>query len=159
MSKCGKGFLPECEYFSTGGCTTPFNCVYKVEECGQSTVFTSGDANNLSGIEKFFIALSKGGVLPQEPMNYDGAAMKAYISYLEFENLRLQEKLAQSIELPCVQCVKTRTWINMTEFGDIIYEWAVVYRNNLGEFVVETCRSKEEAERRLKEVSSPISLL
>ena len=31
MSKCGKSFLPECEYFTTGGCVSPFNCPYKIE--------------------------------------------------------------------------------------------------------------------------------
>lgn len=31
MSKCGKGCMPECEYFTTGGCISPFNCQYKIE--------------------------------------------------------------------------------------------------------------------------------
>ena len=31
MSKCGKGCMPECEYFTTGGCISPFNCLYKME--------------------------------------------------------------------------------------------------------------------------------
>lgn len=31
MTKCGKSFLPECEYFTTGGCISPFNCPYKIE--------------------------------------------------------------------------------------------------------------------------------
>ena len=31
MTKCGKSFLPECEYFATNGCVSPFNCPYKVE--------------------------------------------------------------------------------------------------------------------------------
>ncbi len=31
MSKCGKGCMPECEYFTTGGCISPFNCPYKIE--------------------------------------------------------------------------------------------------------------------------------
>ena len=95
MSKCGKGCLPECEYFTTGGCISPFNCAYKIEEYNQNTVFTNGDINNLSGIEKFFINTVKNGALPQEPMNYDGAAMKAYISYLENENERLRTENAK----------------------------------------------------------------
>lgn len=32
MTRCGKSFLPECEYFTTGGCVSPFNCSYKAEE-------------------------------------------------------------------------------------------------------------------------------
>lgn len=31
MTKCGKSFMPECEYFTTGGCMSPFNCPYKAE--------------------------------------------------------------------------------------------------------------------------------
>ena len=31
MNKCGKGCMPECEYFTTGGCISPFNCMYKIE--------------------------------------------------------------------------------------------------------------------------------
>lgn len=101
MVKCGKCCMPECEYFTTGGCISPFNCVYKIEEHNQNTVFTSGDTNALSGIEKFFIKTVKSGVLPQEPMNYDGAAMKAYISYLESENDALREQISKMIMPPC----------------------------------------------------------
>lgn len=32
MKKCGKSFMPECEYFTTGGCVSPFNCPYKIEQ-------------------------------------------------------------------------------------------------------------------------------
>lgn len=31
MAKCGKGCMPECEYFTTGGCISPFSCPYKIE--------------------------------------------------------------------------------------------------------------------------------
>ena len=31
MNKCGKSFMPECKYFTTGGCVSPFNCPYKFE--------------------------------------------------------------------------------------------------------------------------------
>lgn len=31
MTKCRKLDLPECEYFTTGGCGSLFNCPYKVE--------------------------------------------------------------------------------------------------------------------------------
>lgn len=41
MSKCGKGCMPECEYFITGGCISPFNCMYK-EESGYINSATSG---------------------------------------------------------------------------------------------------------------------
>ena len=41
MAKCGKGCMPECEYFTTGGCISPFNCMYK-EESGYINSATSG---------------------------------------------------------------------------------------------------------------------
>ena len=41
MTKCGKGCMPECEYFTTGGCISPFNCMYK-EESGYINSATSG---------------------------------------------------------------------------------------------------------------------
>lgn len=63
-------------------------------------IFTSGDTDSLSGIQKFFISVVKTGILPQEPMNYDGAAMKVYISYLETENAALRERLENAVEFP-----------------------------------------------------------
>lgn len=41
MAKCGKGCMPECKYFTTGGCISPFNCMYK-EESGYIISATSG---------------------------------------------------------------------------------------------------------------------
>lgn len=95
MIKCGKGCMPECEYFTTAGCVSPFNCPYKIEEHNQCTISTSGNTDFLSGIEKFFINVVKSGVLPQEPMNYDAASMKIYIAYLEEENEKLKEMLKE----------------------------------------------------------------
>lgn len=123
MSKCGKGCMPECEYFTTAGCISPFNCVYKIEEHNQNTVFTNGDTNALSGIEKFFINIVKNGALPQEPMNYDGAAMKAYISYLESENAELRARLDKAVELPCIRECNADTHLIelcwLTKYGTI----------------------------------------
>lgn len=31
MAKCSKGCMPECEYFTTDGCISQFNCIYKIE--------------------------------------------------------------------------------------------------------------------------------
>lgn len=44
MNKCGKSFMPECEYFTTGGCVSPFNCPYK-GACGSVTTGTSTTLN------------------------------------------------------------------------------------------------------------------
>ena len=32
MTKCGKSVMPECKYFTTGGCMALFNCIYQVED-------------------------------------------------------------------------------------------------------------------------------
>ena len=45
MNKCGKSFMPECEYFTTGGCVSPFNCPYK-GACGSVTTGTSTSFNS-----------------------------------------------------------------------------------------------------------------
>lgn len=41
MAECGKGCMPECEYFTSAGCISPFNCMYK-EESGYINSATSG---------------------------------------------------------------------------------------------------------------------
>lgn len=40
MIKCGKGCLPECEYFTTGGCISLFNCPYQEKVLTYTTVTT-----------------------------------------------------------------------------------------------------------------------
>lgn len=101
MAKCGKGCMPECQYFTTGGCVSPFNCPYKIEENYQNSAFTSGNSNFLNGIEKWFMQLVEEGKIPQTPMNYDMASYKAYVAHLEAENAALRERLEKTGELPC----------------------------------------------------------
>lgn len=96
MTKCGKGCMPECEYFITSGCISPFNCPYKIEENYQNSAFTSGNSNFLSGIEKWFMQLVEEGKIPQTPMNYDMASYKAYVAHLEAENAALRERLKKN---------------------------------------------------------------
>lgn len=105
MTKCGKGLLPECEYYTSAGCVSPFNCPYKVEEVSINSATTTPD----TGIQKYFQGLVKGGIIPQEPVNYDAATLKIYIAQLEAENAELRARLRTAAELPC-------------EIGDTIYE-------------------------------------
>lgn len=99
MSKCGKGCMPECEYFTTGGCILPFNCPYKVEEvylnsatstpayyAGTSYTEAQPDESE-SGIRKWYRES-----VGHEPANYDAAALKAYITHLEEENKELKHR-------------------------------------------------------------------
>lgn len=116
MTKCGKGCTPECEYFVTCGCISPFNCLYKVEEtysnsatsntaCYAGTSYTEAQPDESeAGIRKWY-RKSVG----HEPANYDAAALKAYIAHLEAENAELQEKdikCADSVDEMIAMCDK-----------------------------------------------------
>lgn len=107
MVKCGKGCMPECEYFTTGGCISPFNCPYKIETGYINTAtsvigsYTQGkDDLNEPKIKKWFRSLVDEGKIQQEPMNYDAATLQIYIDHLEKENAALRERLEKAVELP-----------------------------------------------------------
>lgn len=103
MSKCGKGCMPECKYFTTGGCISPFNCLYKVEEiysnsatstpayyAGTSYTEAQPDESE-SGIRKWYRES-----VGHEPANYDAATLKIYIAHLEAENAELRARLEKA---------------------------------------------------------------
>ena len=83
MTKCGKSILPECEYFATNGCVSPFNCPYKVENESITTA-TSTPCN----------------LYPPE------TDKDKEISRLQAENAELRARLDKAIELPS----KDRVW-------------------------------------------------
>ena len=101
MSKCGKGCLPECEYFTTGGCISPFNCMYK-EESGYINSATSGTVIYTGGMN-----------MTNEEMIENLKCVIADISeqceQLKAENAALRERLEKAVELPC-------------KIGDEVYE-------------------------------------
>ena len=116
MSKCGKGCMPECQYFTTGGCISPFNCMYKVEgiysnsatsntACYAGTSYTEAQPDESeAGIRKWYREQ-----VGHEPANYDAAALKAYIAHLEVQNAELQEKdikCADSVDEMIAMCDK-----------------------------------------------------
>lgn len=110
MAKCGKGCMPECEYFTTGGCISPFNCPYKIEtgyiNSATSVIgsYTQGkDDLNEPKIKKWFRSLVEEGKIQQEPMNYDAATLQIYIDHLEKENAALRERLEKSVALPRIE--------------------------------------------------------
>lgn len=72
------------------------------------------------------------------------------------ENAELRARLEKAVELPCVKAVKTKEWVDKVEVGDTIWEWAVVYIDRQGEFVVEPCRSKTAAEIKFKKLKGDI---
>lgn len=90
MSKCGKGCMPECEYFTTGGCISPFNCMYK-EESGYINSATSGTVIYTGGMN-----------MPDEKMIENLKCVIADISeqceLLKAENATLHERLDKAVD-------------------------------------------------------------
>lgn len=78
MTKCRKSFMPECEYFATNGCVSPFNCPYKVEN--ESITTATSTPCNLYPLE---------------------TDKDKEISRLQAENAALRERLEKAVELPC----------------------------------------------------------
>ena len=93
MSKCGKGCMPECEHFTTGGCISPFNCMYK-EESGYINSATSGTVIYIGGMN-----------MTNEEMIENLKCVIADIfeqcEQLKSENAALRERLGNAVELPC----------------------------------------------------------
>ena len=92
MSKCGKGCMPECKYFTTGGCISPFNCMYK-EESGYINSATSGKVFYTGGMN-----------MTNEEMIENLKCVIADIfeqcEQLKAENAELRAKLEKAVELP-----------------------------------------------------------
>lgn len=99
MNKCGKSFMPECEYFTTGGCVSPFNCPYK---CEQETI-TTATSTPLNP-----------NVIYTTETNKD-----AEIARLTSENIALHERLKK--ELP----VKIGDIVYYIGFSTIPEDWEV----------------------------------
>ena len=69
--------------------------------------------------KEFFQNLVESGVISQEPINYDAATLKMYITYLEAENAALRERLKKAVELEnkinngeLVDAIWFKSWIN-----------------------------------------------
>lgn len=149
MVKCGKGCMPECQFFTTGGCISPFNCTYKVETGYINTAtsvigsYTQGkDDLNEHKINKWFRSLVDEGKIQQEPMNYDAATLQIYIDHLEKENAALRERLEKAVELPSIRK-------HFTKDG-VVYE--LVYKDDLGFVHTKWCDRDDIAEVRLAEL-------
>lgn len=98
MSKCGKGCMPECEYFTTGGCISPFNCMYK-EESGYINSATSGTVIYTGGMN-----------MTNEEMIENLKCVIADIfeqcEQLKAENAALRERLEKAVELPATVMIE-----------------------------------------------------
>lgn len=85
MSKCGKGCMPECGYFTTGGCISPFNCPYKIE---------TGYINSTTSIPTY---MEQYNGMSDDDVKH----LKAEIARLTAENAELRARLEKAEELPC----------------------------------------------------------
>lgn len=101
MSKCGKGCMPECEYFTTGGCISPFNCQYKIETgyINSATSIPTYMEKQMSmtaeEIEHCLERFTMGKTT--DVMNFDYAGTLAYIQRLKVENAALRERLGEAV--------------------------------------------------------------
>ena len=102
MSKCGKGCMPECEYFTTGGCISPFNCMYK-EESGYINSATSGKVFYTGGMN-----MTNEEMI--ENLKCVIADISAQCKQLESENTALRERLnitKMALEYACLETLQS----------------------------------------------------
>ena len=166
MAKCGKGCMPECQYFTTGGCISPFNCPYKIE-----TGYINSATSTPDSLTDLLIEFDEMGFAPTTPcpnseeyaIGWRGKVRKE-IERLKSENAALKERLEKAVELPCKR--KRLLWGDKDKetllcpdcltdlMGGIGDETFVVQCPNCGCFVdcmVEPIPFTESAEARLKE--------
>lgn len=133
MNKCGKSFLPECEYFTTGGCISPFNCPYKTEHESITTATSTPLNSNV--------------------IYTDETYKDKEIARLTAENEKLRAKLVSAVELPTMSEFKI---VDLhTNFYQISY--AVLYKSN-GNLYIYQCFDKDKAEARLAEIKAEAKL-
>jgi hypothetical protein len=132
MTKCGKSFMPECEYFTTGGCVSPFNCLYKIEN--ESVTTATSTPCNLYPLET-----DKDKEISR--LTAENAELRATLSKMETVEKELRARLKKAVELPfenldkvfilAGEYTKAKQFIpdrivegTIVGFGYDIYEWA-----------------------------------
>lgn len=136
MSKCGKGCMPECEYFTSAGCISPFNCMYK-EESGYINSATSGSIiytgrMNMTNEEMI------------ENLKCVIADISKQCEELQAENAALREKIEKALELPRIERL----------FNGKVGSYKVVYQDKNNRITSEyySDEKREAAEARLAEL-------
>ena len=121
MTKCGKSFLPECEYFATNGCVSPFNCPYKIENESITTA-TSTPCNHY-------------------PLETD---KDKEISRLQAEVAELRARLEKAAELPRIVHPNANEWFvqYQNEYGLIFDE--ILYSERAAEARLKELRGGEK---------------
>lgn len=119
MSKCGKGCLPECEYFTTGGCISPFNCMYK-EESGYINSATSGTVIYAGGMN-----MTNEEMIENLKCVIDDISEQC--EQLKSENAALREQISEMVMPPCT--LGETLYIVACTFGDGYVEDEIVHQS------------------------------
>ena len=134
MSKCGKGCMPECEYFTTGGCISPFNCPYKMETGYINTATSQTERGKIIMTDEEMI----------ENLRCVLADVSEQCKQLQAENAALQERLEKALELPRIERL----------FNGKVGSYKVVYQDKNNRITSEyySEEKREAAEARLAEL-------
>lgn len=85
--------MPECEYFTTGGCISPFNCLYKMETSYINTATSQTERGMMIMTDEEMI----------ENLRCVLADVSEQCKQLQTENAELKARLENAIEIPfCV---------------------------------------------------------
>lgn len=134
MSKCGKGCMPECEYFTTGGCISPFNCLYKMETSYINTATSQPERGIMIMTDEEMI----------ENLRCVLADVSEQCKQLQAENAALRERLEKALELPRIERL----------FNGKVGSYKVVYQDKNNRITSEyySEEKREAAEARLAEL-------
>lgn len=134
MSKCGKGCMPECEYFTTGGCISPFNCLYKIETSYINTATSQPERGIMIMTDEEMI----------ENLRCVLADVSEQCKQLQAENAALRERLEKALELPRIERL----------FNGKVGSYKVVYQDKNNRITSEyySEEKREAAEARLAEL-------
>lgn len=129
MSKCGKGCMPECEYFTTGGCISPFNCLYKMETSYINTATSQTERGMMIMTDEEMIENLKCVIVDLTEQNNE----------LKSENAELKARLEKAVELPRIIHPNS-------------HEWHIQYQYESGIITYDIRYSEVKAEARLAEL-------
>ena len=92
MNICGKGNFPECEYFTTGGCVSPSNCIYKIKQ-DFNTMATSNAMEISRNTISRVVAENKRLREEVDSLSHENDELEYKTEKLEAENAELKKRL------------------------------------------------------------------
>ena len=134
MSKCGKGCMPECQYFTTGGCMSPFNCPYKIETgyINSATSTTDSLTGLLMEFDEMGLLRQYRALAPEKYAIEGREKVRKEIERLKSENDDLRERLdkaeqrvqvaERALLTACVKLIKDeKDNVNMELLARVVY--------------------------------------